>query len=119
MRILKTRVYFAGENTVEVYREVTPDEVKMVQFWVPIIKDGVLHSGKPEPLIVGQDHWPDWDRLVARAKKKMSDAKRRNSKARQKVSDFSIRKGGIAFFMGGDGSSASAEITKRIIIKDE
>ena len=78
MRILKTRLYFAGEETVEVYREVTPDEVKRVQFWVPVIKDGVAFRIKPEPLIVGQDHWPDWDRLVKQAGRKLHDARRRN-----------------------------------------
>jgi hypothetical protein len=86
----------------------------MMQYWVPLIKDGVACGVKPEPLISGQDHWPDWDRLVKQARKKLADARRNNSGSRQRVSEFSIRKNAVAFVVGGDHSAAKAEITKII-----
>ena len=41
---------------MEVYREVTPDGRKLMQYWVPLIKDGGPCVVKPEPPIESQDH---------------------------------------------------------------
>jgi hypothetical protein len=112
MPILKTKLYFAGENTVEVYREVTPDGRKMMQYWVPIIKDGVACQVKPEPLVAGQDHWADWERLLRKASKKLAAARRNHSPSLHKITEWPVRKDAVTFFVGGDGAAAGEEIKK-------
>jgi hypothetical protein len=119
MRILKTRLYFAGEDSVEVYREVTPDGRKLMQYWVPLIKDGVPCVVKPEPLIEGQDHWADWDRLVKQAGKKLAAARRKHSPSRHGISEWPVRKNAVVFSVGRDGPGAGEEIAKIIRFNDE
>jgi hypothetical protein len=106
---------FAGEDSVEVYREVTPDGRKLMQYWVPLIKDGVPCVAKPEPLIEGQDHWADWDRLVKQAGKKLAAARRKHSPSRHGISEWPVRKNAV----GGDGSGAGEEIRKIIRFDNE
>ncbi len=119
MRTLKTKLYFAGEDSVEVYREVTPDGRKLLQYWVPLIKGGVPCVAKPEPLIAGQDHWADWARLVKRAGKKLAAASRKPSPSRHGISEWPVRKDATVFFVGGDGPGAEAEIRKIIRFDNE
>jgi hypothetical protein len=110
MRVLKTELSFAGDHSVEVYREVTPDGRKLMQYWVPIIQDGVACGVKPERLVEGQDHWADWERLVRKARKKLAAARRNNSPSLHKITEWPVRKDAVTFFMGGDGAAAGEEI---------
>lgn len=113
--VRKTKLYFEDEHTVAAYREVVLGGEKLVQFWMPICRDGVAHA-KPEPLVDGQDHWADWDRLVKQATKKLRDAKDL-SRRRPTAEEFKIRTGSVACFIG-DGPPADAPITKKLIISD-
>jgi hypothetical protein len=118
MRIFKTKLYFAGEDSVEVFREVTPDGKKLMQYWVPLIKDGVPNTVKPDPLIPSQDHWADWHQLVKKAEKRLAEARKKHSPPRHRITEWTIPKNAVAFFVG-DSPGTGEEITKVIRIKDK
>lgn len=117
VHIRKARLYFEGEDTVAAYREVVLSGRKLLQFWMPICRDGVAYA-KPGPLVEGHDYWPDWDRPAARARKELRDAARDPSRPRPSAEAFEIRRGSVACFMG-DGPPANASVTKKLIIGDD
>lgn len=110
----KTKLYFEREDTVGAYREIVLAGRKLHQHWMPLCRDRVAYT-KPE-LVEGRDFWPDWDRLVAKARKMLRDAARDPSRPRPTVEQFEILKGIAAFLIGGQ--PPDAPITKRILISD-
>jgi hypothetical protein len=117
VHIRKTKLYFEGADTVAAYREVVLFGQKLLEFWMPICRDGVPYA-KPEPLVEGRDFWSDWDRLAKQAQKKLRDAARDPSRPRPTAEEFKVRKGSVACFIGSR-PPADAEITKKLIISDD
>src|SRR5690242_18041945 len=89
VHIRKTKLYFDGPDTLAAYREVVLSGQKLLQFWMPICRDGASYA-KPKPLVKGHEYWPDWDRLVARSRKMLRDAARSPSRPRPRVEEFKI-----------------------------
>jgi hypothetical protein len=112
----KTKPYFEREDTVGAYREVVLGGQKLHRHWMPLCRrDGVAYT-KPE-LVEGRDFWPDWDRLVSKARKMLRDAARDPSRRRPKAEPFPILDGRAAFLIG-DGTPSGDQITKKILISD-
>lgn len=117
VHIRKTKLYLDGADTLAAYREVVLSGQKLLQFWMPICRDGVSYA-KPEPLVEAHDFWPDWDRLVAKSRKMLRDAARNPSRMRPTAEEFKIHNGSVACFIGA-GPPADADITKKLIISDD
>ena len=116
VHVRKTKLYFEDEHTVAAYCEIVLGGQKLLQFWMPICRDGVGYA-KPEPLVEGRDYWADWDRLVKQAEKKIRDAAKHPGRRRPMPQEFKIRNGSVAYFIGKN-PPADAAITKKLIISD-
>lgn len=70
MRIKRTRFHIDGPDTVSATREIINDLGLMAKRRTEIISEGTPQA-KPGPDIFGEDQWPDWEEVVARAMKKL------------------------------------------------
>lgn len=73
MSIRRTRFHIDGPETVSITREIVNGLGLVAKRRTAIIRAGTLQA-KPGPDIFGDDHWPDWQDVVARARKKLGAA---------------------------------------------
>jgi hypothetical protein len=81
MRINKTKLHLDGEGGVIATRTTIPDHGSLAKLWTQVIIKGEPQE-KPSPDVFGDDHWPDWEKLVAKAQRKLlSKPRKRPEKA--------------------------------------
>jgi hypothetical protein len=70
MEIRKTKLHLDGEGGVSATRTAINDQGLLADSWAEVIIKGEPQE-KPNPSIFGDDHWPDWEKLVTKARKKL------------------------------------------------
>jgi hypothetical protein len=70
MEIRETKLHLDGEGGVTAARTVINDFGLLAEPWAQVIIEGEPQE-KPHPDIFGDDHWPDWQKLVTKAREKL------------------------------------------------
>jgi hypothetical protein len=70
MELSKAKLHLDGEGGVSATRTSINDQGLLAEPWAELITNGEPQK-KPNPDIFGDDHWPDWEKLLAKASKKL------------------------------------------------
>lgn len=90
-------LYFEDDITVGAYRKIVAGGAAF-HVWVVVWRDGAANA-KPISVTKGKDDWPDWKRLVAKARKKLVAAKRNPALSRNQANEWHLPRNGIAYVM--------------------
>jgi hypothetical protein len=70
MELSKAKLHLDGEGGVSVTRTSINDQGLPAEAWAELIINGEPQQ-RPNPDKFGYDHWPDWEKLLAKASKKL------------------------------------------------